>query len=188
MNNLQNYVNKNSALTVLLLIIAAMIVYRITPVTVDQNVKLTISKNRTGIQNLYQARDIESTQTVWVDHLNLLHKSRFMHAKLGVIANHSDDFFVDIDHTINVKREGNYRFMMGSDDGISLTVDGRLICESVGDRPFQVQPCYVHLTKGSHHVKIAHYQGYGNSGMTVQFARDNEKMYYFGEKNPDVDF
>lgn len=186
--NIQQFLTKNSVFTALIALTVIVILVRITPVTVDPVVKLIISKNRVGISNIYQQRDIEFTREVMIDQLNLLDKSRFSHPKLGNIATYSDDFFVDVDHKITVKQSDTYRFMMGSDDGFSLSIDGKLICEHLGDRPYTIQPCLIFLNEGEHQVHISYFQGFGNSGFTVEYARGDEKPRWFGEDSTSVKF
>jgi hypothetical protein len=186
--NIQQLLNKNSIFTALIALTVIIILVRITPVTVDPVVKLVISKNRVSIGNIHQQRDIEFTREVMVDQLNLLDKSRFSHPKLGNIATYSDDFFVDVDHKITVKQADTYRFLMGSDDGFSLSIDGKVICEHLGDRPYTVQPCLIFLNEGEHQVHISYFQGFGNSGFTVEYARADEKQRWFGEDSNSVKF
>lgn len=186
--NKATLLSRNSIFSALLVLTAILILVRIAPVTVDPVVKLVISKNRTSIANIYQQRDIEFTREVMIDRLNLLEKSRFNHPKLGNIATYSDDFFVDVNHTITVKQADNYRFLMGSDDGFSLRIDGKLICEHLGDRPYSVQVCMTHLSEGKHQVSMSYFQGFGNSGFTVQYARGDEKPHWFGDDSKSVKF
>lgn len=173
--------NKNTALSILLAVIAGAILWRITPVYVDPVVKLTIVKNRVQISNIHQPRNIEFSKEVMVDNLNLYNKSRFSHAKLGDIAYH-DQFFVDVDHEFTVKVPGQYRFNIATDDGFTAAIDGKLLCEFPGDRPFSMQSCPVTLSAGKHNFRFSYFQGYGQSGLTVQYlnATDN-KVYYFGD-------
>lgn len=186
--NIHTFLTKNWLFSIALAFTSLLIIYRVIPVSVDQVVKLTINKNRTGISNIYQQRDTEFTREVWVDVLDLETKSRFGHPKLGNVATYSDDFFVDVDHKITVKDADTYRFMVGSDDGFSLKIDGKLICEHLGDRPFSVQPCTIHLNEGEHQVQISYFQGYGNSGFTVEYARGDDKPRWFGEDSRSVKF
>lgn len=180
--------NKNSLFSALLALVVILILVRITPISVDPVVKLVISKNRVSISNIYQARDIELTREIMIDRLDLIVKNRFSHPKLGNIANYSEDFFIDVNHPIQVKKADTYRFLMGSDDGFSLRIDGKLICEHLGDRPYTVQPCMVFLSEGEHQVAISYFQGFGNSGFTVEYARGNEKPNWFGDDSDSVKF
>ena len=186
--NAQQLLNKNSIFTALIALAVILVAVRITPVSVDQTVKVVVSKNRVGISNIYQQRDIEFTREVWVDVLDLEESNRFSHPKLGNIATYSDDFFVDVDHKITVKQSDTYRFMIGSDDGFSLSIDGKLVCEHLGDRPYTIQPCVIFLNEGDHQVHISYFQGFGNSGFTVEYARGDEKPRWFGEDSKSVTF
>jgi len=186
--NLQYLSNRNSIFSTALALVTILIIYRVIPVTVDPVVKLVISKNRASISNIYQQRDVEFTREVWVDKLDLEYKSRFAHPKLGNIATYADDFFVDVEHTIKVKDTDTYQFLIGSDDGFSLNVDGKLVCEHLNDRPFSVQPCPIHLKEGEHLVRISYFQGFGNSGFTVQYAKGDQKPRWFGEDSSSVKF
>lgn len=186
--NIQSLLTKNGLFSLALALVTLLIVYRIIPVTVDPVVKLVISKNRVSVSNIYQQRDIESSKEVWVDVLNLEYKSRFGHSTLGNVADYSEDFFVDVDHKVTIKKSDNYRFLIGSDDGFSLSIDGKLICEHLGDRPYSIQPCMIFLNEGEHQVHISYFQGFGNSGFTVEYARGDEKQRWFGEDSDSVKF
>ncbi len=186
--NKQTLLSKNSIFSALLALVTILILVRITPVTVDPVIKLVISKSRTSITNIHQPRDIEFSREVMIDRLNLMEKSRFSHPKLGNIATYSDDFFVDVNHTITVKQADTYRFLMGSDDGFVLRIDGNVLCEHVSDRPYSVQVCMTHLSEGTHQVSISYFQGFGNSGFTVQYARGDEKPHWFGDDSKSIKF
>jgi len=179
-------INKNSITTFLLLLIAGLIIYRITPVYVPANIKVIASKNRVSITHIHQARDIINTRVVMLDKLNLYHKGKFGHAKLGNIAKASDDFFIDVDQMISIHRAGNYQFLIGSDDGFSLTIDGKRVCEHVRDRPYSVQSCNVFLNPGQHRFQVSYFQGFGQSGFSVQYQTLDGKVYWFGENSPDL--
>ncbi len=185
---MRKYLEKNWIFSGLLLLIALLVIIRITPETVDPVVKVTISKNRISIKNIHQPRDIEFTREVMLDRLELLHKGRFGHPKLGNIATYSDDFFADVVHQIQVRKAGQYRFLIGSDDGFSLSINGKKLCEHLGDRPYSVQTCNIQLETGIHEFKLSYFQGFGNSGLTVQYALGNEKPRWFGDNSANIRF
>lgn len=186
--NMKIYFTKNAIFSTLLILVSMLIIVRITPVTVDPVIKLVISKNRSSITNIHQQRDIESVIEIKIDRLNLLHNGRFGHPKLGNIATYSDDFFVDVDHKITVKKADTYRFLGGSDDGFYLNIDGKQVCEHQGDRPYAVQPCLIFLNEGEHQVRASYFQGFGNSGFTLEYARGEEKQQWFGDDSASVKF
>lgn len=181
-------INKNTVFSVVLGIVVILIIGKITPIHVDEVIKLVISKNRTSISNIHQTRDIEFSKEVMVDELNLSEKSRFRHAKLGEIG-YAYDFFVDIEKQFTVKTAGQYRFNIGSDDGFTASIDGKPLCEYAGDRPFTMESCLVDLTAGKHQFKLSYFQGYGNAGLSVEYMKTtNNKTYFFGENSKHVKF
>jgi PA14 domain len=178
--------NKNTVTTCLLVVLVLVIAYRIMPVYVPANIKAIVSKNRVSITQIHQKRDIVSTRDVMLDNLNLYHKGKFGHAKLGNIAKASDDFFVDVDQMFTVHRPGNYQFLVGSDDGFSLMIDEKKICEHLKDRPYSIQSCNVFLNSGKHRFQISYFQGFGQSGFSVQYQTLDGKVHWFGENSPDL--
>lgn len=181
-------INRNWILTAMLAVLALWIINKSTPVTVSHNVQLTITKNKAAIFNLYQARDVESTRTVWVDKIDLEDKLRFSHPKLGNVAEFTDNFFVDINHTIRVKKAGDYQFFVSSDDGYAISVNGKKICEFVTDRPFTPEVCDVNLPEGNHLINITYFQGGGLSGLSVEYSLKGEKRHWFGHSSRWVSF
>jgi hypothetical protein len=179
-------INKNTIVSLLLLSVISIIVYRITPVYVEQNLKVVVSKNRVSINHINQARDITNTHIVNLDKLNLFNNGKFGHVKLGNIAKASDDFFLDVDQIFSIHKTGTYQFLIGSDDGFSLTIDGKKVCEHVQDRPYSVQSCNVFLKSGQHRFQVSYFQGFGQSGFSVQYQTSNGKVYWFGEDSPDL--
>jgi hypothetical protein len=136
--------NRNTVFSALLLVIIASIIYRVIPTHVAPVFNLVISKNKVGIVDIHQARDIEVTKTVKVDRIELADKSRFRHAKLGDLG-YSGDFFVDIEAPFIVRKAGSFTFYLGSDDGFVFSVDGKPICEWTHDRPLTVNACQINL-------------------------------------------
>lgn len=179
---------RNWVLSILLGITAIWIINRMIPARVDHNILLDITKNKVGIFNINQNREVESTKKVWIDKLDLHQKHRFMHPKLNNVAGFTDNFFVDITHTIKVRKAGTYEFYVGSDDGFSFSINGQKLCEFQRDRPFSIQTCPINLTEGSHLVTINYFQGGGNSGLSVQYALKGEKKEWFGLSNRWVNF
>ena len=179
---MKQIIHKNNVFSVLLAVIIGSIIYRVTPVMVDHVFNLVISKNRSNIVDIHQGRDITATQTVAVDRLNLADKNRFRHPKLGDLG-YGDDFWVDVNANFLVKKAGNYVFYMGSDDGYSLAIDGHPLCEWTHDRPLTVDACTVSLTEGPHKFALVYFQGYGNSGLTMQYAYATDGTQYFAGDN-----
>lgn len=180
--------NKNTALSVLLVVICVLIGIRITPISVDPVIKLVISKNRAAINNIDQARDIESTKEVWVDIINIAEQNRFKHPDLGEIG-YAESFFVDVDTTFTVKQAGNYQFMISSDDGFKLAINGKQLCMFPNGRPIATQTCNVTLTEGEQKFQLSYYQGFGLAGLKAQYTKvGSNKTYWVGENSAAIKF
>ena len=180
--------NKNVVFSVVLAVVTFAIVNRAVPPHVSHVFDVVISKNRSGITSISQARDIEVSKTVEIDRINLAEKSRFRHPKLGDIG-YANDFFADINAPFTVKRAGEYVFFVSSDDGFSFSIDDKQLCEFAADRPFSTDPCRVTLTEGEHAFKLAYFQGGGMAGLTLSytFASDG-KQYLAGDDSKYISF
>ncbi|WP_024460783.1 PA14 domain-containing protein [Marinimicrobium sp. LS-A18] len=173
--------NKNTVLTLLLALVALAIVVRITPPYVPKVVELTLVKNKGAIRRIDQEREVDFQRTLWVDRLDLSRKNQLRHTKLGQIG-YADNFFVDIDHTFEVLVPGEYRFLIGSDDGFIAKVDGREICRFNRDRGYRKQSCRTRLDEGEHRFELTYFQGGGHAGLTVEYRlKDGTQAYFFGE-------
>lgn len=185
---MQQYMTKNTVLTALLVLVVVAIFIRITPPYVSNVVKLEISKNKQAISRIDQPREIDYSRTLWVDRLDLSAKNQLRHSKLGKIG-YSDNFFIDINHEFTVKTAGEYRFLIGSDDGFIATVDGNELCRFNTDRPYSKQTCRVTLDEGKHQFELQYFQGGGHAGLTVEYMRAGAgKPRFFGENSEDVVF
>lgn len=176
------YVNKNTIFSALLLVIVAVILNKVIPPYVENVFTLVVSKNRTSIQDIHQVRDIETSKTFHIDRIALAEKSRFRHKKLGDLG-FGNDYFADIEAPFTVKIAGDYVFYIGSDDGFAFEVDGRQVCEwthakDQHDRPFATDSCHIRLKEGEHRFKLSYYQGFGNSGLEMNYSNTTSGTQY----------
>lgn len=175
-------------LTALLVLFAVFAVYKSTPPMVSKVFELKISKNGKGIRTLNDERDIKAEKTVWVDHLNLKDGYNLSHPKLGRFA-FDGNYFIDINHTFTVKKPGKYFFYVGSDDGYSFAVDGKILCQYVRDRGYSVRGCPVELEEGEHTFELKYFQGGGHSGLTLAYRhQDARKRKWAGENSSYLKF
>lgn len=181
----------NSQNTVFSLLLAASIIligYRLLPPQVDGNFTLTVSKNRTNIEKINQPRDISASKTRLIDKIKLHEGNRFAHKKLGPLG-FGEHFFADITSTFTVSEDSRYRFLVGSDDGFRLAIDGRVLCQFATDRPFRKQSCYQTLSAGQHTLELNYFQGYGNAGLTLEAAKDGEQApEYWGREISGIEY
>lgn len=188
-NRYGRFMDKNTVLSVILAAAAVAIVLRITPEFVQPNMKADIYKNKTDIRSIHQSRDTTHSKTVKLDKVDLERGRRLAHPVLGEFA-FVDHFFMDIKARITVRVGGAYHFVIGSDDGFALYVDGELICEHTGDRPMSYDTCNVRLDEGEHTIKLSYFQGFGQSGLRATYAHkpDRADSYFVGEDSRYMEF
>jgi PA14 domain. len=178
--------DSNTVFSALLAILFIIIVNKITPPSVDGVIELVLMKSRSHITSIDQTRSISDTRSILIDEVNLYDKDRFFHPKLGLLG-WSNDFFAEINTDFTVKEKGGYRFLVGSDDGFALEIDGKRICSFSGDRAYSKQVCRVTLDQGDHQLKLSYFQGYGNAGLTLQYQPSGKsKMRYWGENSKQI--
>lgn len=177
----ERWLTMDTVLTSLLLIVAVLIVVRILPPSVDNNLVMNIHKNKVAIEHLNQPRNIEFSKTVFLDKLDLSRGNRFAHPELGDVG-FSDNFFAEVESELQITQGGDYRFLIASDDGFALEIDGEELCRYTGSRPIRTQVCRVHLEEGKHSFKLRYYQGVGHAGLKVQYRRKGDAdLHWFGE-------
>lgn len=179
--------NKNTILSVILIVVIGAIFNKIIPPHVDHVFSMVVSKNRSTITDIHQVRDIVVSKTVMIDRINLADKSRFRHPKLGDLG-YGDYFFADIDAAFQVHIAGDYNFYVGSDDGFALSIDGKEICQwthkpGQSDRPFATDTCSIRLTEGEHRFLLSYYQGYGNAGLVMSYSNSSSESQYLAGQN-----
>jgi hypothetical protein len=180
--------NRHWILSALLTVVAVAVIHRMLPPRVDPVLRLEISKNRSAVGTLYQTRDIGLRKDVMVDVLDLSRNGRFEHPKLGDIG-YGQDFFVDIEKTFQVRRAGDYRFVVASDDGFAIHINGKELCSFHKDRSMATQSCGVSFEEGQQTFRLSYFQAGGPAGLKVQYARQGDRtMYWFGESSPYFSF
>jgi hypothetical protein len=90
---------------------------------------------------------------------------------------------------IETTEAGTYRFTATSDDGIRITVDGRLVVNGWYDHPVKTFTGDVHLSPGHHEVVVEYYEKTGRAlakvGWTGPFPAhfNHWRGEYFGDRN-----
>ncbi len=178
---LERWLTQDTALSCLLLIVVLFIVVHLLPASVDNNLLLSLQKNKVAIEHLNQPRNIEFSKTVFLDKLDLSRDNRFAHPELGDVG-FSDNFFAEVETEFEVLQQGEYRFLVASDDGFALEIDGEELCRFTTNRPIRAQVCRVRLEEGTHSFKLRYYQGVGHAGLKVQYRRKGDAdLHWFGE-------
>lgn len=175
-------------LSAMLGIVAMAVATAMWPIRVDPVLKLEISRHRGGISTLDQPRDITERKVVFVDTLDLARGGRFAHARLGDIG-YGSDFFVDVEREFDVATAGTYRFVVSSDDGFAIEIDGRRICAFTSQRSLTTQACAALLESGRHRFRLQYFQAGGPAGLRVDYSSQTDsRLYPFGQSSPHFRF
>lgn len=82
-----------------------------------------------------------------------------------------------------------YHFLIASDDGFRLFIDGKPMCEFLGDRPLAKNECPVLLDKGEHTFFSLLFSGYGRLGLQAYYRPTSSNNYNFiGVSSPSLTF
>ena len=169
-------------LSALLLIAGVAIAHATRPVRVAPILRLTgRAQCLAPIAHLDQARKIVDSHAVFVDRLDLSHGGRLRHPVLGDIGA-AEHVFLSLRKRYSVLEDGDYRFLIGSDDGYSLRIDNRPVCADPRPRAMSTQTCGIRLGAGEHELALDYFQDSGPSGLSLQYGRqDRSQNFWFGE-------
>jgi mono/diheme cytochrome c family protein len=85
------------------------------------------------------------------------------------VAKRKEQFALRFDGTIRIDKEGDYLFLIGSDDGSRLLIDEKEIVKVDGVHPFQQARKKVKMTAGLHTVAVEYFEQGGEETLQVDF-------------------
>ena len=85
------------------------------------------------------------------------------------VAKRKEQFALRFDGTIRLDKDGEYRFLVGSDDGSRLLIDEKEIVKVDGVHPFQQARKAVKMTAGLHTVVVEYFEQGGEESLQVDF-------------------
>ena len=87
----------------------------------------------------------------------------------------SDQFMVRWSGTLNIASDGDYKFLMNSDDGSRLSIDDQLVVENWGPHSMTKKSGSITLRPGSHRVTILYQEGGVEAGCIAGWIRPGGK-------------
>jgi mono/diheme cytochrome c family protein len=90
------------------------------------------------------------------------------------VTKRTDNFALRFDGHINIPKAGNYLFLIGSDDGSRLFLDGKLVIDNDGIHPFQQKRKQMQITAGLHAVAVEYFEQGGEETLQVEFQAEGE--------------
>jgi cytochrome c553 len=85
------------------------------------------------------------------------------------VAGRNDDFAVRYEGFLRIRRDGEYRFHLGSDDGSLLFIDGKKVVDADGVHPHSESSGSVYLSRGMHPLRVDYFQGGGETTVSLEY-------------------
>jgi len=85
------------------------------------------------------------------------------------LAPRKNNFGMRFEGFLQVRKEGEYTFFLGSDDGSRLTIDGKRIVLNDGHHPYTVKTGKIKLSPGAHPLAVDYMQAGGEWKLTVEY-------------------
>ncbi|MFC6723997.1 PA14 domain-containing protein [Halobium palmae] len=82
-----------------------------------------------------------------------------------------DEFAFQYTASLTVPSDGTYTFYTKSDDGSELYVDGTRVVSNTGDHGAREESGTIHLTAGTHDIRVAYYENSGDQELTVSWKK-----------------
>lgn len=84
-------------------------------------------------------------------------------------AKRKNHFALRFEGTIQLPQDGEYLFLIGSDDGSRLLIDDKVIVVTDGIHPFEQKRKKVKMTAGTHSVVVEYFENAGEEALQVDF-------------------
>lgn len=85
------------------------------------------------------------------------------------VAKRKEQFGLRFDGSINILKDGDYLFLIGSDDGSRLSIDGKEVVKVDGIHPFQQARKKLTMTAGVHTITVEYFEQGGEEVLQVDF-------------------
>lgn len=100
-------------------------------------------------------------------------------------------FAIDYSARFWVSEPGTYRFLLESDDGSILYIDGKRVIRNDGQHPVESESAKVRLKRGAHDIRVSYFQGprfHVALVLKVRGPKDGEyRVFHTGEFKPPAD-
>lgn len=179
--------SKEHALFTAALVSALAVWSAMVPTTPESFIRAVISGQRQAVRNINDPRSTTRKEELLLDVIDFPPGDSLTHRTLGPLGYRSD-FFIDLSASFEVIVPGEYEFRIASDDGFQLLIDGALVVQFEGDRPFGSTSGSIALAPGAHHLEIRYFQGYGNLGLQAYYTAPGEEPQLIGVSSESLRF
>jgi PA14 domain len=111
----------------------------------------------TGTEQLPKFEKLKPIGAIYTSALNIPPRN-FQEGFPG-ITNRFEWFAIDYTGNFYIEDPGKYRFLLGSDDGSKLYIDGKRVIDNDGVHPILYEQGSITLKGGIHRIRISYFQG-----------------------------
>lgn len=99
----------------------------------------------------------------------------------GGLQPRKDQYALRFTANLRIKKSGNHNFMVSSDDGSRLLIDGEVVSSDDGIHPAREKKVKVSLDKGMHAIELQYFEGGGQEQLSLAvsgpaFGRKKQKI------------
>jgi hypothetical protein len=158
------------------------------PIIWNAPIQMHLIKQNGNVDHLDVPLNIDFQRTFYINTINFPEDQTLIHKDIGNFGI-QNNFLIDFNTAFEVKKEGNYLFIVASDDGFRLKLNGNMVGEFTNNRPFTTNQYNLFLEKGTYHYNLYYYQGFGGMGVVAEYQRmDDSKVRFIGENSYDFHF
>ncbi len=149
-------------------------------------IHMTLQQNEEVIDTLHQPRKPIKTESRIINTIHFKTKYQLTHADLGAW-DYRENFFADFNTTMHLNRDLNITFLLVSDDGYALKLDGKPILSDPENHTISVDQITRPLTRGDHALHLAYFQEDEITVLRLYYEVNGER-FFVGEESRDVNF
>jgi len=137
-------------------------------------VKATILQSSKPIRHLDDPVRVKKKEILWLDKIYFLRGNELKNPVYGYLG-YTNNFIIFFDTDMVLDSDKYIHFVVYSDDGFRLSLDGKSLMEYLGDRPYSKNEVVVPVSKGRHHLRVKYFQGFGQLGVAAFYGVGNTK-------------
>ncbi|MCA8987642.1 MAG: PDZ domain-containing protein, partial [Planctomycetaceae bacterium] len=76
---------------------------------------------------------------------------------------------------LEIPHDKAIQFVLGSDDGSRLILDGKMVIENDGHHPYQEESCWMRLEPGFHSIRLEYLEWHGDASLSLKWNASGEE-------------
>jgi hypothetical protein len=160
--------------------------YASKPPLQSKYISINLLQNNSSIYDLEQDRNITKTVNKNINTVNFKGQYSLEHSDMGLFE-FDNNFFIDMRVGVDVAKDGNYSFVVVSNDGYRLRIDDRIVIANSDTSEINLNTNYLHLSKGKHRFDLSYFHSNGTTALRVYYDINNTR-YLIGQDSQYIRF